>query len=123
MNAEQSIRQGYVAALIDLYLRLPETPLHPAAADYLTARDFQHRNVSLDLLEAALLLGSLRRLLRPADLLPLPPIRSLAYFRPVIEELLVQPLPPHYLDYLRLKLLQISTPRPNAQKNTFPDAR
>ena len=35
---------------------------------------------------------------------PLPPIRSLAYFRPVIDELQANPLPDAYLDYLRLKL-------------------
>jgi hypothetical protein len=34
---------------------------------------------------------------------PLPKIRSLAYFQPVIPELQQQPLPDGYLDYLRLK--------------------
>ena len=37
---------------------------------------------------------------------PLPQIRSLAYFQPVIAELQQQPLPDGYLDYLRLKLRQ-----------------
>ena len=46
--------------------------------------------------------GSLRRLIRPADSPRLSPIRSLAYFRPVIEELRAHPAPESYLDYLRL---------------------
>ena len=47
-----------------------------------------------------------RRLIRPADAPRLSPIRSLAYFRPVIDELLAHPAPESYLDYLRLKLRQ-----------------
>ena len=47
-----------------------------------------------------MLLASLRRLIRPAELPPLPPIRSLAYFQPVIEELLVHPVPDNYGNYI-----------------------
>ena len=37
-------------------------------------------------------------------------------FLPVIDELRLQPLPDGYLDYLRLKLRNLSTaPRPDAQ--------
>jgi integrase len=62
----------------------------------------------LPLVESALLLASLRRLIRPADAQPLPPIRSLAYFQPVIVELQQHPLPDGYLDYLRLKLRRVT---------------
>ena len=47
----------------------------------------------LHAVETALLVGSLRRLIRPAGAPPLSPIRSLAYFRPVIEELQHIPCP------------------------------
>ena len=75
--------------------------------------------------ESALLLASLRRLLRPADLPPLSPIRSLAYFQPVVDELRVHPMPAHYLDYLRLKLNRIPAGAAPAQvqKTTFSDDR
>ena len=74
--------------------------------------------------ETALLLGSLRRLIRPADAPRLSPIRSLAYFRPVIDELRAHPAPESYLDYLRLKLRQAAAALPaNVQKSTFPDDR
>ena len=43
-----------------------------------------------------MLLGSLRGLVRPADAPPLGPVRSLAYFQPVISELQQQPLPANF---------------------------
>jgi hypothetical protein len=75
--------------------------------------------VPLQVVETALLLGSLRRLIRLADAPRLSPIRSLAYFRPVIDELRTHPVPESYLDYLRLKLHQAATVFPaNVQKST-----
>jgi hypothetical protein len=44
----------------------------------------------------------------PADVPPLPPIRSLAYLHPVIEELLEHPVPDNYVEYLRLKVRRIA---------------
>jgi len=84
------------------------------------ARKLHEQGIPLSLVEAALLLASLRRLFRPHDLPALPPIRSLAYFQPVITELQQDPLPDGYLDYLRLKLRNASTEPPaHVQKNTF----
>jgi hypothetical protein len=94
---------AYVAAVLMLYLDLPHTPLRPSPQDRSLARNLYEQGVPLPLIESALLLGSLRRLVRPAHLPSLSPIRSLAYFQPVISELQQQPLPGGYLDYLRLK--------------------
>jgi hypothetical protein len=70
------------------------------------------------------LLGSLRRLIRPEDAPRLAPIRSLAYFRPVIEELLENLAPENYRDYLRLKLRQATKAVPATdRKNTFSNER
>ena len=81
---------------------------------------FYEQGVPLSLVESALLLASLRRLFRPADPPRLPPIRSLAYFQPVIIELQQNPLPDGYLDYLRLKLRNAAKDQPaDVQKNTF----
>ena len=74
------------------YLDLPDTPLRPSLLDQSLARKLHQQAVPLPLVEAALLLATLRRRSRPADLPPLPKIRSLAYFLPVIEELQRQPL-------------------------------
>lgn len=115
---------SYVAAVLMLYTGLPETPLRTSVSDQWLARRFHEDAVPLRVVEAALLLASLRRLVRPPDLPPLSPIRSLAYFRPVIEELHIHPVPDSYLDYLRLKLRQVVTELPaNVQKTTLSDDR
>ena len=111
---------AYVAGVLMLYVDLPDTPLRPGPADQWLARKLYDQGVPLSLVESALLLATLRRIVRPADLPPLPPIRSLAYFRPVIAELQLQPLPDGYLDYLRLKLQAAVKRMPNdVQKTTF----
>lgn len=94
---------AYVAAVLLLYVDLPDTPLRPSPQDQSMARRLYEQSVPLSLIESALLLASLRRMVRPCELPPLPKIRSLAYFQPVITELQQQPLPEGYLDYLRLK--------------------
>ena len=115
---------AYVASVMTLYLEMPDTPMRVSASDQWLARHFYQDGVPLETVETALLLGSLRRLIRPADTPRLAPIRSLAYFRPVIEELQENPAPENYRDYLRLKL-RMATQKPPAdvQKNTFSDDR
>ena len=99
---------GYVAAVLTLYRDLPDTPLRPSPLDQSLANRLHQQAVPLPLVESALLLATLRRLSRPSELPPLPKIRSLAYFLPVIAELQQAPLPDGYLDYLRLKLRKLS---------------
>jgi hypothetical protein len=94
---------AYVAAVLMLYVDLPDTPLRPTPRDHWFAGKLHEQQVPLSLVESALLLASLRRLIRSAGLPPLPKIHSLAYFQPVITELQQQPLPDGYLDYLRDK--------------------
>jgi hypothetical protein len=115
---------AYIAAVLTLYVDLPDTPLRASAQDQWLARKLYEQGVPLSLVESALLLASLRRLFRPPDLPPLPPIRSFAYFQPVITELQQNPLPDGYLDYLRLKLRNLAKESPaGLQKNTFSDDR
>jgi hypothetical protein len=114
----------YVSSVLTLYVDLPDTPLRASASDQWLARRLYGDGVPLHMVETALMLGSLRRLIRPADVPQLSPIRSLAYFRPVIDELRVHPAPEGYLDYLRLKLRQATAAMPaNAQKSTFSNDR
>jgi hypothetical protein len=121
----------YITSVLTLYLGLPETPLRASALDRKHAHQLYDRGVSLRVIESAFLLASLRRLVRPAELSPLSPIRSLAYFQPVIEELLANPAPDNYLEYLRLKLRHITSRKmspteqdpANVQKTTFSDDR
>jgi hypothetical protein len=115
----------YISAVLTLYVDLPDTPLRPSVPDQRQARIWFDRGVPLEVVETALLLACLRRKARPTDVPPLPRIRSLAYFQPVVEELLEQPAPGGYLQYLRLKLRGIlDTPVPaKVQKPTFSDDR
>ena len=113
---------AYVAAVLTLYVDLPDTPLRASVSDQWLARRFHDEGVLLHAVETALLLGSLRRLIRPANAPRLAPIRSLAYFRPVIDELKAHPVPEGYLDYLRLKLRRAASTLPaDVQKSPFPD--
>ena len=84
----------YVSSVLTIYIDLPDTPLRASASDQWLARRFHDDGVPLHVVETALLLGSLRRLIRPADAPRLSPIRSLAYFRPVIPP--VSPVPCSY---------------------------
>src|ERR1700722_13825194 len=97
----------YVAAVLALYVDLPDTPLRASVPDQRQARLWFDRGVPLEVVETALLLACLRRTVRPTDVPPLPRVRSLAYFQPVIEELREHPVPNGYIEYLRLKLRSI----------------
>lgn len=95
---------NYVEKIISLYLRLPETPPHSSQDDIRLAHDLRRRKTPAEIVEAALLLATARRLYRDPSLPKLAPIRSLRYFLPVIEEIIASPPPSDYLSYLRCKL-------------------
>jgi hypothetical protein len=115
----------YTSAVLTLYVDLPDTPLRASIQDQRLAQRLFEAGVALSLVETALLLASLRRLCRPSDVPPLPRIRSLAYFQPVIEELQEHPIPNGYLEYLRLKLRGVmdKVGPAQVQKSTFSDDR
>ena len=115
----------YVSAVLTLYVDLPDTPLRPSVPDQRQARIWFGRGVPLEVVETALLLACLRRKARPTDVPPLPRIRSLAYFQPVVEELLEHPAPGGYFQYLRLKLRgALVNPVPaKVQESSFLDGR
>ncbi len=131
MNSVASLLQPdsnaalYVSSVLTLYADLPDTALRVNTQDQRQARRWFDRGVSLSVVETALLLASLRRLTRPPGVPPLPRIRSLAYFQPVIEELLESPVPDGYLQYLRFKLRSIVDKADPAavQKTTFSEDR
>ena len=75
------------------------------------AAHLYERGVSVTIVENALVLGAARRLIRPPGAMPLATVRSLAYFLPVIEELLERPVSSNYFVYLRCKLAQIGPSR------------
>lgn len=98
--------EAYRQTLVDLYLRLPDTPRRLSRHDLRLVHQLWERRIPLTTLETALLLASVRRAARRPDAVPLGPIRSMHYFLPVVEELLQTPLRygDTYLAYLRCKV-------------------
>lgn len=102
MNAPE--RRSYVSAVLASYVALPETPARGRLLDRRLAEKWFNEGIDLETVEAALLLGQMRRLARPSDAPRLTPIRSLYYFVPIVEEILQSPLPQEYVGYLKSKL-------------------
>jgi len=131
MNRLDHDAEQYVHIVLSLYQQLPETPALPSSRDRIQAYQLQQRKLPLTLIETAFLLGSLRRLLRPPNAPALSPIHSLAYFAPVIEELLNNPVPETYIEYLRHKMQRFAGKKvsgqechtASVQKNTDSDDR
>jgi hypothetical protein len=98
-------RDDYLSRLLDRYCGLPHTAARrPSRNDRLLAGQLFNRRIPLDLIETAFLLAVARRTFRDPQAQPLPPIRSLAYFLPLIDEILRQPPDPDYLAYIRSRL-------------------
>jgi hypothetical protein len=90
--------------VLEAYRKTPGTMGTVRRPDRLVAMHLHQRGVSVSVIENAFVLAATRRLMRPADAPPLGAIRSLAYFLPVIEEVLGLHVSPDYFRYLRHKL-------------------
>jgi hypothetical protein len=93
---------AFVRAILDGYLSLPGTASVSSRHDRKCAQALFRRGVPLDVVKGAMVLAVARRTFREGD--PLPRVRALHFFLPVIEELLEAPCIPGYLDYLEQKL-------------------
>jgi hypothetical protein len=111
----------YVRAVLRAYIAMPETLPQWHSTDRRMALELFGRQIPLELIEAAFLLGSARRLARNRKL-AVPPIRSLAYFLPVIEEVLADPPPHGYIQYLRRVHLQPGRKTSPGAKQTTPQS-
>jgi hypothetical protein len=103
-------QEEYVHQVLEAYRKTPGTAGTVRRADRILAAQLHQRGLSVKVIENALVLAAARRLMRPANAPPLSTIRSLAYFLPVIEEVLKLHVSPNYFEYLRYKLArEIST--------------
>jgi hypothetical protein len=100
-------QEAYVRQVLEAYRKTPGTMGTVRRADRLLAAQLHQRGLSVKVIENAFVLAATRRLVRPADALPLGTIRSLAYFLPVIEEVLSLRVSPEYFQYLRHRLGRI----------------
>ena len=97
-------RKEYIHQVLSAYRQTPGTAGTIRRPDRLLAAQLYARQVPLPAVQKALVLAASRRLLRPTHTPPLGTIRSLAYFLPVIDEVLSLTLSPDYFQYLRSKI-------------------
>lgn len=96
--------QQYVADVLHCYTLLPHTPDRPSRNDRRVATQLFTHHVPIDTIKTAFVLAISRRSFRPPDATPLEPIRTLAYFLPVVSEVQKANLDPLYIDLLKLRL-------------------
>jgi hypothetical protein len=99
-------QQDYIRAVREIYTQMPNTSGRFSRSDRELAHALYQRGIPIPILRSALLLGTARRVCRIPAGAPLPPVRSLHYFLPVLDEILLQPLTNGYLQYLESKIAQ-----------------
>ncbi len=110
-------REEYIERVLRAYRQTPGTTGTIRRPDRLLAAQLYERGVPLDTVENALVLAASRRLFRPNQALPLRTIRSVAYFLPVINEVLDLTVSPDYFRYLRRQIAGFYSPRSNPPTN------
>ena len=100
-------QREYIQRVLDAYRTTPGTCGAVRRADRLLAAQLYERGVAIEAVENALILAAARRMARPAVATPLGIVRSLAYFSPVIEEVLNTQVSPDYFRYLRYRIRQM----------------
>jgi len=103
--------EEYVRRVLEAYRKTPGTMGAVRRPDRMLAAQLFQRGIYLTVVENALILAATRRLIRRTDAPPLGTVRSLAYFLPVIEEVLELRVSPNYFEYLRRKLRKLSPNR------------
>ena len=99
----------YVRRVLDAYRAAPGTCGVVRRPDRLLAVQLHERGVPAEAVENALVLAAARRSARSADAPPLMPIRSLAYFLPVVEEVLQLDVGADYFEHLRRRLARLTS--------------
>ena len=101
----------YIRQVLEAYRKTPGTMGTVRRTDRVLAAQLYQGGIPVSVIENAFVLAATRRLMRAADAPPLGSIRSLAYFLPVIEEVLGLRVNPDYFQYLRQKLERMTPTR------------
>ena len=104
-------QEEYIRQVLEAYRKTPGTIGTVRRPDRVLAAQLYQRGVCASVIENAFVLAAARRLMRPADAPPLGTIRSLAYFLPVIEEVLDMRVSPEYFQHVRRKFERIARDR------------
>lgn len=100
--------QAYVESVCKCYEGLGCTTGKLNAAGSETARQFHGRSIPFSVVDGAMLLGACRKYESWLNGGPCEPIRSIAYFEPLVAEVQANPLPDGYSGYLRGKLRRLA---------------
>ena len=104
-------QEEYIRQVLEAYRKTPGTMGTVRRPDRMLAAQLYQRGVAVSVIENALVLAAARRLMRPGNAPPLGTIRSLAYFLPVIEEVLDMRVSPEYFQHIRRKLEKVTRDR------------
>ena len=104
-------QEQYIRQILEAYRKTPGTAGTIRRRVRVLPTQLYQRGVPVSVIENAFVLAAARRLMRPADAPPLGTIRSLAYFLPVIEEVLQLRVSPDYFQHVRRKLERIAHDR------------
>lgn len=88
---ESAERRRYVREVLRLYAATPTVLGHVRRADRLLAERLHDQRVPLYAVANAFLIGAARRVLHNGFSTPMPPIRSLHFFLPILQEVLERP--------------------------------
>jgi hypothetical protein len=100
-------QEEFIRRVLEAYRKTPGTMRTVRRPDRVVALQLYQRGISASVIENAFVLAATRRLMRPTNAPPLGSIRSLAYFLPVIDEVLSLRVSQDYFQYLRHKLERI----------------
>jgi hypothetical protein len=102
-SASRDPRQReYVRAVLGCYLWLPGTSSITSRHDRRCVEQLYRRGVPVDVVKSAMVVAVARRTFRRGD--PLPRVRAVSYFLPVVEEMLELPCDLGYVQYLEQRL-------------------
>lgn len=111
-SSDRSERE-YVQAVLECYLWLPGTGTVTSRHDRRCARAWFRQGVALDVVRSAMVVAVARRTFR-ADA-PLPRVRALHYFLPVVQELLESDLYLGWVQHLERKLQPLAAAKRDAR--------
>jgi len=97
-------RQRYIRAVLEIYTATPGVLGRIRRADRLLAGEMFDRRIPLYVVDYACVLAAARRTFRNAYAAPLPPIRSLQYLVPIVQEVIQRPPGPRDISQLRERL-------------------
>ena len=114
------LERDYVRAVLDCYLWLPGTSSLTSRHDRRCAQQLYRRGVSLEVVRSAMLVGVARRTFRHGG--PLPRVRAVHYFLPVVEEMLEFPCDPEYVQYVEHLLRPLADAKRASGKPSDPSS-